>query len=151
MFILQAVVALVLAHHGWNLDVSERFRPSGENTYSQYNDVAATVKSRLGSEDLYLDCSNHFVNIALLPRQTHKGMPILNADNEGQRCLAWIFSSDTPSTGGSVWFSTATDKKIRIRQGNNPDDRQSLSPIVKESGLWELIWEDEPFQLWRRN
>ena len=77
-------------------------------------------------------------------------MPILNADNEGIRCMQWIFSKEEAPAGSQVWFSTASDKEIRIRQGSDPNDRQSLTPIVKGSGLWELVWEEAPFQLWRR-
>lgn len=148
--ILQAVAAIWVLNYAWELDISERLRSNEQGGYSHFNEIAATVNGYLGDEDKYMDCSNHFVNIAILPRQTHRGMPILNADNEGSRCLQWIFSSEDAPEGRNVWFSTAIDKKIRIRQGTDPNDRQSLAPIVKESGLWELVWEKTPFQLWRR-
>ena len=143
-------LALGLLKFGWELDASERFRPVAQNPYDHFNTIVSAVRERLGENDLYLDCSNHFINIALLPKQTHKGMPILNADNEGTRCMQWIFSTQEAPAGGAIWFSTASDKKIRIRQGTDPNDRQSLTPIVKGSELWELVWEESPFQLWRR-
>ena len=142
--------AIVLLKFGWEQDVSERFRPVAQNPYDHFNKIVAEVENRLGDKDRYMDCSNHFINIALLPRQTHKGMPILNADNEGIRCMQWIFSQEEAPAGGAIWFSTASDKEIRIRQGSDPNDRQSLTPIVKGSELWELVWEESPFQLWRR-
>ena len=143
-------IAFVLLKFGWEKDASDRYRPVAQNPYDHFNRIVKAVESRIGVDDLYMDCSNHFVNIAMLPKQTHKGMPILNADNEGIRCMQWIFSKEEAPVGSQVWFSTASDKEIRIRQGSDPNDRQSLTPIVKGSELWELVWEEAPFQLWRR-
>jgi MFS family permease len=141
--------ATALLYFGWINDFSDRTREQGQTTYSSFNRIAAEVSNRLEADDLYLDCSNHFVNIAILPTQTHSGPPLLNADNEGTRCMSWIFNSPA-NKEGQVWFSTASDKKIRIRQGNDPNDRSLLGPIVEGSELWELVWEDGAFQLWRR-
>lgn len=92
----------------------------------------------------FLDCSEHFISTALLPRLTSPWPPHLRM-HDASRCAAWL---EIAEPGALV----AVDPSRQVRMlRNRANPRQvRLEPSWLQAEGWEPVVQRETVQLWRR-
>ncbi|MCK6522229.1 hypothetical protein L6R49_12405 [Myxococcota bacterium] len=148
---LAAALTLLAAGFAWISDPASRHKPSPEQLdpqYGRWTRAAAGVTARLEPDEPYLDCSLHYVDLAMLPERRHElpwmntGTPSMN-DDHTKACLAWIQAG----VGAVSVDRSLTVEYAPVRGG--PKRRVDLGAILEAHGSWSQVWSFGDFELWR--
>ena len=142
----QLLVCGLLVRGAWIADPhlrdSETERKRGDWSASTWADDAAMVRRTVPESDLYLDCSGHAVNTALLPAHLYSRRPILNP--AADFCRQWVtdvrLSGDRPR-----WLSVSTTTALKDPQTR---ERVRVDRLVAQQPGWSYVASNEDFQLW---
>jgi len=108
----------------------------------------AVVDSVLAEGDQFMDCSDHGVELALLPRRPQT-LDIPMHDASAELCLDWIEMEDASTR----WMMVHATKEMTLRgrdgvaSGVAPVD---LRKTLAETPSWVLYLSDSTWQLWRK-
>lgn len=148
---LAGIMTLLAAAFAWVGDPANRHKPSPEQLdpqYGRWTRAAEGVTSRLTPEEPYLDCSLHYVDLAMLPERRHS-LPLMNTgapsmtDDHALACLAWIEAG----VGAISVDRSLTVEYAPVRGG--PKRRVELGASLEAHGGWTKVWGFGDFQLWR--
>lgn len=143
---LQLAVCGLLAAQSWQLDPYERDsttqRTRGAWSSEEWALDARVVRETVPDEDLYLDCSGHAVNSALLPQHLYLRLPVMNPSAD--LCIQWV--TDRNLTGGRTrWLSVSPSQTLRAPQTR---EKIRIDTLVASTEGWSYVSSKLHFQLW---
>ncbi len=132
----------------WATDPSLRREPTTldlNHYFAMRERSIAAVQAALKDQPApFIDCSEHYVATALLPRITSEAPPLLRVQ-EADRCLSYIATAPV----GALF---AADANIRLRQRARTTlgGPVSFDAARMQASGWQAELSEETFQLWRR-
>ncbi|MFT5682664.1 MAG: hypothetical protein ACI8RZ_003588 [Myxococcota bacterium] len=121
---------------GWD-GRSRSDRPALAAHYDTYAEVHRIVGPMLAEDDVLIDCTNLYLELALLPRRTRSGF--LNRDASLQACTDWIAQPEQADG----------DAYILVRPGRSLHGQVDVSAAVEADGRWEPVRSERDWVLWR--
>lgn len=143
---LQLAVCGLLAGYSWQLDPYERDsntqRTRGDWSSDEWALDARMVRDTVPEDDLYLDCSGHAVNSALLPEHLLHRLPVMNPSAD--LCIQWV--TDRNLSGSRPrWLSVSPSQTLRAPQTREPI---RIDTLVASTEGWSYVSSKLYFQLW---
>lgn len=145
-WLLQLGVCAALGHQAWVSDphqrASETQKKRGDWSEPEWADSARLVQQTVPQDALYLDCSGHAVNSALLPHHLFSRGPIMNPSAEF--CTQWV-TDRTLSGTRPRWLSVNTETPLLAPQTR---EKVRVDRLVAAEPGWSYVASQEAFQLW---
>ena len=147
--VISAAAMVSVAAWVWQSDPTARQQPTAlqHNPDKAFNQrVAALVRAEVGPQQPFLDCTNRYIALSMLPRIPQTGFEFLNLPlitvDDAAACLSWI--RQPPADDALIAIHTGQ----ALRVGRRGGDRVKLGASLEDNDAWRLVLEEGPVQLW---